>query len=224
MFPQQQILGTSSLFVLQLSELSNEFETPVSRQSLTGSWSCMCVLGGGLAHNSYSELCLFSNSCYLHLCLYVAVVTDILKPLKRYIGAIGFLVFIPDLVEWLPWQVHLSFSFGFCSFLSIWKKEQTQWFMCVCHVFTYGTVIVWTRKGYWLEMQVVLMHQIWQELSDIALLFANAWSTAACAVGGASDHEKQCPAPKWWIWYMLVGPQTIMNNAHLQSNRYGWHP
>jgi hypothetical protein len=37
MFPQQQILGTSSLFVLQLSELSNEFETPVSRQSLTGS-------------------------------------------------------------------------------------------------------------------------------------------------------------------------------------------
>jgi hypothetical protein len=26
---------------------------------------CMCVLGGGLAHNSYSELCLFSNSCYL---------------------------------------------------------------------------------------------------------------------------------------------------------------
>ncbi len=85
MFPQQEILGTSSLFVLQLSELSNEFGTPVSRQSSTGRWSCMCVLGGGLAHNSHSELCLFSNSCYLHLCLYVAVVTDILKPLKRYI-------------------------------------------------------------------------------------------------------------------------------------------
>ncbi len=36
MFPQQEILGTSSLFVLQLSELSNEFGTPVSRQSSTG--------------------------------------------------------------------------------------------------------------------------------------------------------------------------------------------
>jgi hypothetical protein len=46
MFPQQEILGTSSLFVLQLSELSNEFGTPVSRQVINWQVKLYVCVGG----------------------------------------------------------------------------------------------------------------------------------------------------------------------------------
>jgi hypothetical protein len=118
--------------------------TPVSRQVSIRQLK-LCVWGGGV-DNSYSELVYLATPA-----TYIFVFMSLLWLTSwnhwEHIANFRSICLIPDLVKRLPWRVSLSLSFSFSAFLTTWKKEQPQWFVCVYHVFTYGTLIVQTRTS-----------------------------------------------------------------------------
>jgi uncharacterized membrane protein len=96
--------------------------------------------------NSYSELVyLATPATYIFVFILLLWLTSWSH--WEHIANFRSICLIPDLVKRLPRQVSLSLSFSFSAFLTTWKKEQTQWFVCVYHVFTYGTLIVQIRTS-----------------------------------------------------------------------------
>jgi hypothetical protein len=144
---QQDILGAFSFILYSFQNFPWWVRTPVSRQSVSGSWSSVCGAARGEGvDNSYSELVyLATPATYIFVFILLLWLTSWSH--WEHIANFRSICLIPDLVKRLPRQVSLSLSFSFSAFLTTWKKEQTQWFVCVYHVFTYGTLIVQIRTS-----------------------------------------------------------------------------
>jgi hypothetical protein len=128
---QQDILGAFSFFLYSFQNFPWWVRTPVSRQSVSGRLK-LCVWGRGGEDNSYSELVyLATPATYIFVFMLLLWLTSWNH--WEHIANFRSICLIPDLVKRFPWQVSLSLSFSFSAFLTTWKKEQTQWFVCVYH-------------------------------------------------------------------------------------------